>query len=41
MPGYIIAQVLGAVAGAALVYVVYRDAIQSYETAHGIARRRR
>jgi glycerol uptake facilitator protein len=32
VPGYIIAQVLGAVAGAALVYLNYRDAIQVFES---------
>ena len=31
VPGFIIAQVLGAVAGAALVYLNYRDAIQVFE----------
>ena len=31
VPGYIIAQILGAVAGAALVYANYRDAIQANE----------
>jgi len=32
VPGYVIAQVLGAVAGAALVYLNYRDAIQVFES---------
>ncbi len=31
VPGYIVAQILGGVAGAALVYAVYRDSIQFYE----------
>jgi glycerol uptake facilitator protein len=35
---YIIAQVVGAFAGAALVYLVYHNAISSYETAHHITR---
>lgn len=38
VPGYIIAQVLGAIAGAALVYGVYRDAIQASEAAAGAVR---
>jgi glycerol uptake facilitator protein len=38
VPGYVIAQILGAGAGAALVYMVYRDAIQAYEAANGIVR---
>jgi len=38
VPGYIIAQVLGAIAGAALVYAVYRDAIQASEVSAGTAR---
>ena len=38
MPGYIVAQILGGVAGAALVYVVYQDAIQAYEDATDIVR---
>lgn len=38
VPGYILAQTLGAIAGAGLVYVNYRDAIQSYEAANNIAR---
>ena len=38
VPGYIVAQVLGAIAGAALVYLNYRDAIQSFEAANGIVR---
>lgn len=38
VPGYIVAQVLGGIAGAALVYGVYRDAIQSFEAAKGIVR---
>jgi len=32
VPGYVIAQILGAVAGAALVYLNYRDAIQVFES---------
>jgi glycerol uptake facilitator protein len=35
---YIGAQVLGAFAGAALVYLNYRHAIKSYEQAHGVVR---
>jgi glycerol uptake facilitator protein len=35
---YIIAQVAGALAGAALVYLVYHNAISSYEAAHNITR---
>jgi glycerol uptake facilitator protein len=35
---YIAAQVVGAFAGAALVYLVYHNAISSYETAHQITR---
>jgi glycerol uptake facilitator protein len=38
VPGYIVALVLGGVAGAAVVYMVYRDAIQAYEKAHHIVR---
>lgn len=38
VPGYIVAQVLGAIAGAALVYATYRDAIQAFELDAGIAR---
>jgi len=38
VPGYALAQVLGAVAGAALTYLVYRDAIQAYEAENGITR---
>ncbi|WP_217914623.1 MIP/aquaporin family protein [Miltoncostaea marina] len=38
VPGYIVAQVLGALAGAALVYMTYRDAIQAFEAANGIER---
>lgn len=38
VPGYIVAQVLGAFAGAALVYANYRYAIVSYETANDIVR---
>ncbi|MGD9573538.1 MAG: MIP/aquaporin family protein [Thermoleophilia bacterium] len=38
VPGYIVAQVLGAMAGAALVYAVYRDAIQAFESANSITR---
>jgi glycerol uptake facilitator protein len=32
VPGYVIAQILGAVAGAAVVYLNYRDAIQVFES---------
>jgi glycerol uptake facilitator protein len=35
---YIIAQLVGAFAGAALVYLVYHNAISSYEAAHNITR---
>jgi glycerol uptake facilitator protein len=35
---YIIAQLIGAFAGAALVYLVYHNAISSYEAAHNITR---
>jgi glycerol uptake facilitator protein len=35
---YIIAQLVGAFVGAALVYLVYHNAISSYETAHHITR---
>ena len=38
VPGYVVAQVLGAVAGAALTYLIYRDAIQAYEAENGITR---
>ncbi len=38
VPGYVVAQVLGAFAGAALVYVNYRYAIASFETANQIER---
>ena len=38
VPGYIIAQIAGAVAGAALVYLNYRDAIQANELANDIVR---
>jgi glycerol uptake facilitator protein len=38
VPGYIIAQVLGAIAGAGLVYANYRDAIQVFEADQGITR---
>jgi glycerol uptake facilitator protein len=38
VPGYIVMQVLGAFAGAALVYAVYKGAIDSYERANHISR---
>jgi glycerol uptake facilitator protein len=38
VPGYIVSQVLGALAGATLVYMVYRDPIQAYEKAQHITR---
>src|SRR3712207_5865597 len=38
VPGYALAQVLGAIAGAALTYLIYRDAIQAYEAANDITR---
>src|SRR3954462_2487052 len=38
VPGYIAAQMLGAVLGAFLVYIVYKGAIDSYERANHIVR---
>jgi glycerol uptake facilitator protein len=38
VPSYVIAQVLGAFVGAALVYLVYHDAISSYEAANHVTR---
>ncbi len=38
VPGYIVAQVLGAFVGAALVFGLFAQAIGAYEIAHGIAR---
>jgi glycerol uptake facilitator protein len=38
VPSYIIAQVLGAFVGALLVYIVYKAAIDSYDTAHHITK---
>jgi glycerol uptake facilitator protein len=38
VPGYIVAQVIGAFLGALLVYIVYKAAIDSYERAHDITR---
>jgi glycerol uptake facilitator protein len=38
VPGYVVAQVAGATAGAALTYLIYRDAIQAYEAENGITR---
>jgi len=38
VPGYIAAQILGAFAGAAVVYAVYKGAIDSYEHANKITR---
>ena len=38
VPGYVVAQVAGAFAGAALVYWVYLQAIDAFEAAHGIVR---
>lgn len=38
VPGYIIAQILGAFVAAALVFVNYRDAIGAFESASGIVR---
>ncbi len=38
VPSYIVAQMLGAFAGAALVYLNYHSAIASYEAAHNITR---
>jgi glycerol uptake facilitator protein len=38
VPGYILAQVIGAFLGAVLVYIVYKGAIDSYERANHIVR---
>jgi glycerol uptake facilitator protein len=38
VPGYIVAQVFGAFVGAALVYLVYKGSIDSYERMHHITR---
>lgn len=38
VPAYIVAQMTGAFAGAALVYLNYHDAIASYEQAHSVVR---
>jgi glycerol uptake facilitator protein len=38
VPSYIVAQMVGAFAGAALVYLNYHNAISSYEAAHSITR---
>lgn len=38
VPGYMIAQTLGAFVGAALVYLVYHDAIASFEQANHVTR---
>jgi len=38
VPGYIISQVLGGIAGAALVYLAYHDAIAAFEDEAGITR---
>jgi len=38
VPAYITAQMLGAFSGAALVYLNYKDAIASFERAHGVVR---
>jgi glycerol uptake facilitator len=38
VPGYIAAQLLGAFTGAAVVYAVYKGAIDSYEHVHNITR---
>src|SRR5690606_38274698 len=38
VPGYIIAQILGACVAAALVFVNYRDAVGAFESASGIVR---
>ena len=38
VPIYIVAQVIGAFAGAALVYLIYHNAINSFEDAKGITR---
>ncbi len=38
VPSYIVAQMVGAFAGAALVYLNYHNAISSYEAAHNITR---
>jgi glycerol uptake facilitator protein len=38
VPGYIISQILGGIAGAALVYWAYKDAISAFEAQDGITR---
>jgi len=38
VPGYWLAQVVGGFVGAAIVFLVYHDAISSYESAHHIVR---
>lgn len=38
VPGYALAQVLGAIAAAAVTYMVYRDPIQAYEAQNNITR---
>lgn len=38
VPGYVISQILGAIAGAALVYLNYKDALSVYEEANNITR---
>lgn len=38
VPGYVISQILGAIAGAALVYLNYKDAIGAFEQANGLER---
>jgi glycerol uptake facilitator protein len=38
VPGYIVAQVVGAFLGALLVYIIYKASIDSYERAHHIVR---
>ncbi len=38
VPGYIVAQMFGALAASALLYVLYAGALTAFETAHGITR---
>jgi len=38
VPGYIVAQLLGAFAASAVLYIIYGGALAAFETAHGIVR---
>jgi glycerol uptake facilitator protein len=38
VPGYIVAQMLGALAASALLYVIYAGSLTAFEAAHGITR---